>query len=388
MRRILALASLVAMLVVSAVAQKNELTIGVDLSTTGPAASLGIPNYNSVLLGPKKIGGLKVKYVFLDDRSDPTTAVQNVKRLVMEDNIDLLIGTSITPTSMAILDELLEAKLPAIVFGSTSQITSPQEGKRKWVFKTVPNDDVFVTALVDHMISKGVKTLAMLAVNDSYGESWIKTAQRIATEKGIKFLGVERFERSDTSTTPQALRLVAEKPDAILIAAVGTSAVTPQQSLVERNYKGLIYQSGGAVNPDFLRVGGKMLNGSYAAQSPVIVADELPNGYPTKKAAMEWLHLYTAKYGPPAPYAAYPWDTIKILDVAVPAALKTGAKPGTVQFREALRTALEHVHGVVGAAAIYSMSPTDHVGINALGMSVLKIQDGKWKLEQTAPFKK
>jgi branched-chain amino acid transport system substrate-binding protein len=385
MRRILVIASLLVALVLGVSAQ--ELTIGVNLSTTGPAASLGIPNKNSAMLAPSEIGGLKVKYIYLDDGSDPTTAVQNVKRLISENNIDILMGPSITPTSMAVLDTLQDAKLPAIVYGSTSQITSPQEGKRKWVFKTVPNDDVFVNALTTHMAKHGVKKLSMLAVNDSYGESWINAVKKAIGEKGITMLAIERFERSDTSTTPQALRLVKDNPDAILIAAVGTSAVTPHQSLVERHYKGKIYQSGGAVNPDFLRVGGKILEGSYAAQSPVIVANQLPNDYPTKKAAMEWLNLYTSKYGPPAPYAAYPWDTVKLLQAAVPVALKS-AKPGTVQFREALRAALENVQGVVGAAAVYSMSPNDHVGINDLGMSVLKVQNGTWALEQVADYKK
>jgi len=339
------------------------------------------------MLGPSEIAGLKVKYIFLDDASDPTTAIQNVKRLVSENNIDLLMGPSITPTSMAILDTLQDAKLPAIVYGSTSQITSPQEGKRKWVFKTVPNDDVFVAAIVGHMLKRGVKTISMLAVNDSYGESWINAVKKATEEKGIKMLGVERFERSDASTTPQALRLMKYHPDAVVIAAVGTSAVTPHLSLVERHYKGKIYQSGGAVNPDFLRVGGKALEGSYAAQSPVIVANQLPDGYPTKKEAVKWLTLYEKEYGAPAPYAAYPWDTIKILEAAVPVALKS-ARPGTVQFREALRTALENVQGIVGAAAVYSMSANDHVGINELGMCVLKVQNGTWALAQAADFKK
>jgi len=385
MRRIFVIASLLAVLALSALAQ--ELTIGVNLSTTGPAASLGIPNKNSVMLGPSEIAGLKVKYVILDDASDPTTAIQNVKRLVSENNIDLLMGPSITPTSMAVLDTLQDAKLPAIVYGSTSQITSPQEGKRKWVFKTVPNDDVFVAAIVGHMLKRGVKTVSMIAVNDSYGESWIKAVKKATEEKGIKMVGIERFERSDASTTPQAMRLAREHPDAVVIAAVGTSAVTPHLSLVERHYKGRIYQSGGAVNPDFLRVGGKLLEGSYAAQSPVIVANQLPDGYPTKKEAVKWLTLYQKEYGSPAPYAAYPWDTIKILEAAVPVALKS-AKPGTVQFREALRTALENVQGIVGAAAVYSMSANNHVGINELGMCVLKVQNGTWVLSQAADFKK
>lgn len=385
MRRFFPAATVIAALALSAWAQ-NELTIGVDLSTTGPGASLGIGNKNSTLLGPATIAGLKVNYIYLDDASDPTLALQNVKRLISEDNIDVLLGPSITPTSLAIIDTVAGAKVPTICYGSTSQIILPAEGGRKWMFKMPPNDDVYVNALVRHMLSKGVKTLSIVAVNDSFGESWIKATTQIAGEHGIKILHVERFERGDASTTPQALRIVKDNPDAVLIAAVGTPAFTPHRSIVERNYKGLIYQSGANVNPDFLRGGGKIVEGSYTVQSPVVVAEQLPEGYPTKKAALEWLKLYEPKYGPPAPYAAYPWDAMKLLKVAVPVALKT-AKPGTVEFREALRSALENVKGVVGAAAVYTMTPADHNGVDKIGMAALKIENGNWKLEQAADFR-
>lgn len=385
MRRWLLIAAAITALALSAWAQ-NELNIGVDLSTTGPGASLGIGNKNSTLLGPATIAGLKVNYTLLDDGSDPTMAVQNVRRLISENNIDVLMGPSITPTSMAIMETVAEAKVPTICYGSTSQIILPAEGARKWMFKMPPNDDVYVNALIRHMVSRKVKTLSIVAVNDSFGESWIKATTQIAGEHGIKIMRVERFERGDTSTTPQALRIVRDNPDAVLIAAVGTPAFTPHRDIVGRNYKGLIYQSGANVSPDFLRVGGKIVEGSYTVQSPVVAAAELPEGYPTKQAALEWLNLYEPKYGPPAPYAAYPWDVFKLLQVAVPVALKSG-KPGTVQFREALRSALENVKGVVGAAAVYTMTPTDHNGVDAIGMAALKIENGNWKLEQAADFK-
>jgi branched-chain amino acid transport system substrate-binding protein len=296
------------------------------------------------------------------------------------------MGPSVTPTSLAVIDTVSENKVPTIALGSIRQITSPVDAKRRWVFKTIANDDIYVESMVNHMVKKGIKTIGMIAVNDSYGESWIEQTKRFTAERGIKILSIERFERADNSTVPQALRLVKSNPDAILIAAVGTPAVTPHHSLKERGYKGVIYQSGGAANPDFLRVGGKDVDGTYVVGSCFIVADQLPEGYPTKKAAAEFIKLYESKYGPRSNFAAYPWDGMKIVEAAIPAALKTGAKPGTVQFREALRTALENVKGVAGVGAVYNMSPTDHVGIDQRGVAVMRVENGTWKLEQAAAF--
>ena len=369
----------------SAFAQ-TELTIGMDFSMTGPAASLGIPNENAILLGPSHIAGLKVRYVLFDDRSDPTTAVQNVKRLITEDNIDLLLVASVTPTSLAVIDTVAQAKVPMISFGSIRQITSPVDAKRRWVFKTIANDDIYVESMLAHMLSKGVKTLSILAINDAYGESWVNSTKKLATEKGIKILNVERFERGDSSTVPQALRIVRENPDAVLISAAGTVAITPDHALKDLGYKGKIYFSGGASDADFLRVGGKTLEGAYVLGNPFIVADQLPKGYPTKQSALEFLKLYQAKYGTRSSYAAFSWDALKLVEAALPVALKSGAKPGTPAFREALRSALENSKKVVGVGAVYTMSPTDHVGMNALSVAVMRVKNSNWKLDRSAAF--
>ena len=170
------------------------------------------------------------------------------------------------------------------------------------------------------------------------------------------------------------------------MAAAGTPSTTPHRNLTERGYKGIIYQTGGAANPEFLKVGGKAVEGGYVMQSPFLVAEQLPDGYPTKKAAVEFLKIYESKFGPRSAFAPFTWDGIKLVEAAVPAALKIST-PGTPQFREALRDALEKTRGLIGASAVYTMSPNDHSGINELGMSVIKIENGKWKLEDHAKFK-
>jgi len=371
----------------TSIAAYADITIGVNISTTGPVASLGIPNKNALLLAPKIIAGQKIHYIILDDASDTTTAVQNVKRLIAEDKIDILLGPSVTPTSLAVIETVAAAKTALISYGSASAIVSPMDAKRRWAFKTTPNDDVYVSAVVNHMIKKHVKTIALIAVDDPYGESWIAATKKRAAEMGVKILSIEKFQRNDTSATAQALRAMKGNPDAVLVIAAGTPAVTPHRSLVEHGYKGKIYQTGGAANADFLRVGGKSVEGAYLPAPPVIVAEQLPDGYPTKQTALEFLKIYEAKYGQGSrsTFAGHLWDAVKLLEASIPVALKKG-KPGTVQFREALRDALENCKDVKGVSAVYSMTPADHSGINQLGVAMIRIENGGWKLDDHADF--
>lgn len=363
-----------------------EITIGVNFSTTGPAASLGIQNKNAIAFAPAVIAGEKVRYVILDDASDTTTAVQNVKRLISEQHIDLLIGPSLTPTSLAVLETVAEAKTPMLCPASGSAIISPMDAKRKWVFKTTPNDEIYNAAMVNNMVKKGIKTVAVIAVDDAYGEGNTQVYRKLAEQKGIKTLSVEKFKRSDTSATAQVLHVMKDNPDAVYIVAAGTPAAMPHRALVERGYKGKIYQTGGAANSDFLRVGGKALDGSYISASPILVPEQLPDGYPTKKMALEFVKAYEAKFGPRSTFASVVWDQLKLIEAVVPQALKV-AKPGTEKFREALRDALENTRGFRGAFAVYTMSPTDHSGVNQLGMAIMRVENGGWKLEDHADFK-
>lgn len=369
----------------SATVAMADITIGVNLSTTGPAASLGIPEKNALSLVPKTLGGQKVKLVVYDDASDTTTAVQNTKRLVSENKVDLILGSSTTPCSLAMIDVAAEAKTPMLSMASASAITNPMDAKRKWVFKVPANDDIYAEAMVAHMVKKGIKSVGVIAVDDPYGEANTKEYMKLAQKHGIKTLSVEKFKKTDTSVTAQVLKLMSGKPDAMFIVAVGTPAALPHTALVERGYKGKIYQTGGAANADFLRVGGKALEGSFLPASPVLVAEQLPKGYPTRAEALKFAKAYEGKFGPRSTFASHTWDSFKVLEAAVPKALKS-AKPGTPQFREALRSALEGTKGVVGAYAVYNMSPTDHSGVDQRGMSVIKIENGKWKLEEHAKF--
>ena len=360
-----------------------DINIGVSVSATGPAASLGIPEKNTFALMPTTIAGQKINYIILDDASDTTKAVTNTKKLISEDKVDAIIGSTITPNSLAMIDVVAEAETPMIAMAASARIIDPMDAKRHWVFKTPQNDAQMAVAITGHMSKTGVKTAAFIGFSDAYGEGWWNEFSKIAEARHIKIVANERYNRSDTSVTGQVLKLISANPDAILIAGSGTPAALPQVALKEKGYKGTIYQTHGIANPDFLRVGGKNVEGTWLPAGPVLVASQLPDSNPLKKSALTYVQKYEAAHGAGSfsTFGAHAWDAGLLLANAVPLALKK-AKPGTKEFRAALRDALETTKELPGAHGVFNMSPTDHLGFDQRAYVMVQIKDGKWKLSQ------
>ncbi len=375
------LAAAAAALVVATLAHA-DVNVGVTLSATGPAASLGIPEKNTIALMPQTIGGQKVNYIVLDDASDTTTAVANARKLVTENKVDVLLGSTTTPNSLAMIDVAAESQTPMISMAASAAIVEPVDAKRKWIFKTPQNDIMMSLAIATHMAAAGVKTVGFIGFADAYGEGWLREFSKIAALKGLSIIATERYARTDTSVTGQVLKLVAAKPDAVLIAASGTPAVLPQRTLKERGYAGKYYQTHGVANNDFLRVGGKDVDGTYLPSGPVLVAAQLPASNPVRKSALDYIAKYEAVHGKGSvsTFGGHAWDAGQLMQVAVTAALKKAA-PGTPEFRSALRDALETARNVQGAHGIFNMSPTDHLGLDQRARVMVKIENGAWKYQ-------
>jgi branched-chain amino acid transport system substrate-binding protein len=372
------LATLLAGLATAALA---DITVGVTVSATGPAASLGIPEKNTIDLLPKSIAGQKVNYIVLDDASDTTTAVKNARKLISENKVDLIIGSSTTPNSLAMIDVAAEGETPMIALAASARIVEPMDEKRKWVFKTPQNDTQMATAILEHMTSNNVKTAAYIGFSDAYGEGWWNEFAKLAEARKIKLVASERFNRTDTTVTGQILKILSAKPDAVLIGGAGTPAALPQRSLKEKGFKGLIYQTHGAANNDFLRVCGKDCEGTVLPTGPVLVAAQLPADNPVKKPALDYVTKYEAVHGKGSvnAFGAYAWDAGGLLANAVPAALKK-AQPGTREFRAALRTALESTRELAGAHGVVNTSANDHLGLDQRSRVVVVVKDGAWQL--------
>ncbi|MHB1429621.1 MAG: ABC transporter substrate-binding protein [Rhodocyclaceae bacterium] len=372
---------LVALLACLAGSAFADINVGVVVSATGPAASLGIPEKNTFALMPTSIGGEKVNYVILDDASDTTTAVKNTRKLLTEDKVDLIIGSTITPNSLAMIDIVAEAETPMISMAASARIVDTSNPKVKWVFKTPQNDVQMSTALVEHMTSAGVKTVAFIGFADAYGEGWYQEFSKIAEARKIAIVANERYNRADTSVTGQVLKIIAAKPDAVLVAGSGTPAALPQKTLKEKGYKGAYYQTHGVANKDFLRVCGKDCEGTFLPAGPVLVAAQLPADNPIKKVALDYTTKYEAAHGKgnTSTFGAHAWDAGILLQNAVPVALKK-AKPGSKEFRAALRDALEGLKNVTVTHGVVNMSPTDHLGFDQRARVMVKVENGDWKL--------
>ena len=357
-----------------------DITIGVTLSATGPAASLGIPEKNTVELLPTSLGSEKVRWIVLDDASDTTRAVTNTRKLITEDKVDVILGSTVTPNSLAMIDIVADAETPMISMAASARIVDPTNPKTRWVFKTPQSDSLMADAIAVSMKANGVKTVGYIGFNDAYGESWLGEIKRSAQTAGINIIADEKYNRSDASVTGQVLKLIAANPDAVLIGASGTPGATPQKELVARRYKGRIYQTHGVANPDFLRVCGADCNGTLLPIGPMLVFEQLPESNPVKKVAAQYITQYETKFGKDSrtTFGGHAYDTFALLSHAVPEALKK-AKPGTKEFRAALRDALE-TSNVVGTHGVFVMSPQDHNGLDNRARVMIRIDNGKWVL--------
>ena len=354
-----------------------EIVVGVSLSSTGPGASLGVPVGNAVALLPKTIGGETVRYVVLDDTSDPTTGSRNARRFTTEDNVDVILGSSTVPVALAQGSVANESR---IAFIALCPIPI-DPAKQPYLFAVPQPISLMVDAVVEHMSAAKVKNVGFIGFSDSWGEGNYNSLKAKGAAAGIEVSSNERYARTDTSVTSQMLKVLAANPDAIFVGASGTPAVLPQVAAIDRGYRKQIYHTHGVVNRDFIRVGGKNVEGVIAPTGPVVVADQLPADNPLKATGMEFLKVYEGAYGAGSrnAFAAYAWDAGAIIQAAIPAALKV-ARPGTPAFRQALRDAIESHGEVKGTHAVYTMSPTDHYGVDKRARVLVRVENGDWKL--------
>jgi len=355
-----------------------DINIGVSLALTGPGSGLGIPMQNQLKLFPKTIGGEKVNLVILDDATDPGKGAANARRFVTEDKVDVIFGSCITAVAAAMSDIASEAGTVQI---AGSPVGLPP-GKDKWVFRLPQSNTVMGHAVVEHMKKQGVKTLGFLGYTDAYGEQWLKEITPLLDKAGIKMVGVERFARSDTSVTPQALKLNSANPDAILVVASGSGAAMPQMGLVERGYKGKIYQTHAAATQDLMRVGGKATEGTFVVSGPAVIAEQLPDSHPSKKVAVHFVQEYEKLMGAGTrnQFAGHSYDFQLTMEKVLPAALKK-AKPGTPEFRAAIRDGLETMGRTVFSHGVMNWTKDDHWGYTMETGVMLKVVDGKFKVE-------
>jgi branched-chain amino acid transport system substrate-binding protein len=358
-----------------AAAQTAEITIGISISTTGPAAALGIPERNALEFVPKEIGGVPLKVIVLDDGGDPTNATTNARRFVTESKADIIMGSSTTPPTIAISNVANEAGIPHFALAPFPVIPE----RAKWSVVMPQPVPIMGKVLYEHMKAHNVKTVGYIGYSDSYGDLWFNDFKTQAVPMGMTLVDEERFARPDTSVTGQVLKLVAANPDAILVGASGTAAALPQTELRERGYKGLIYQTHGAASMDFIRIAGPAAEGVIMASGPVMYPEGQPDSALTKKPGLALNSAYEAKYGPNtrSQFAGHSYDAFEVLKRVIPVALKS-AKPGTPEFRVALQQAFVTEHEIAASQGVYNWTEKDRSGLDERSRIVLTVKNGKY----------
>jgi branched-chain amino acid transport system substrate-binding protein len=361
----------------AAATARAEITVGVSLGITGPGASLGVHYRNAYQLVSKTLGGEPVRYIILDDASDPTNAAKNARKLVSEDKVDVLMGSNGVPSAVQMAQVAAETKTPIIVL--TPANLAPQV--LHWSFIVPQSTELMIGAVAAQLKAKGVKTVGYIGFSDTWGDLVYKALESHAAASGYKIVTNERYARADTSVTGQVLRIISVNPDAVVIGGSGTGGALPHVALVERGYKKPIYHNHGTVNQEFIKVGGKAVAGAVAVTGPLIVPEELPDSFATRAVSLEFTKRYESTFGAGSrnAFAGYAYDGVLLLNAAAPEALKK-AKPGTPEFREALRAALENVRNVVGTHGVYNMNTTNHNGLDERARVLVFVDGGSWRL--------
>jgi branched-chain amino acid transport system substrate-binding protein len=368
-----------AALALLATAAQADVTIGISLPLTGPASGLGIPMANYIKLWPTTIAGEKLNVIVLDDATDPTKGVVNAKRFITEDKADIVMGSAATPVAIAMASVVAEAETPHFAF---SPAVLPA-GKDAWMFRLPQGNAVMAHSMIEHMKKNGVKTVGFLGYTDAYGESWLNDFKAQSTLLGgPQIVAVERFARADTSVTGQALKLTSGNPDAMLIVASGSGAAMPHKAIVERGYKGKIYQTHAAASRDLMRVGGKDVEGAFVTSGPAVIPEQLPANHPSKALATDFVTKYEKAYGPGSrnQFGGHAYDAVIVLEKVIPMALKK-AKPGTKEFRAAIRDAMETMGRTVVSHGVLNYTKDNHWGFTTETGLVLKVVNGDWKVE-------
>ena len=362
---------------------RAEIIVGFVTSQSGPGSSIGVlydRGMKAAVEYANSVGEEKIRLIQLDDGSDPSAATRNARKLIEENKVDLLIGTATAPSSIAMVAVANELKVPMI---SISPITVPAtDSGDRWAIAMPQPPSLMVKVVVDRMKRDGIKSFAYIGFSDAWGDLVYNGAQKPAEAGGLKILTNERYARTDTSVTGQVLKMLATRPDAVLLGGSATQGALPPLALAERGYKGPLYGTPALLNADFIRVGGKAVEGVLVSAGPVIVAEQLPDAHFSRKISMDFRAAYQKANGMATSdgFSAYSFDAWLVFLDAAKRAMAT-AKPGTPEFRVALKNAIFSTKDLVGTHAIYNFKPGDSYGVDDRALVLVRLVNGQWKYE-------
>ena len=357
-----------------------DITVGFVTSLSGPASSIGILYGNGIkaaLLFRGEVAGEKIKLIQLDDGSDPSAATRNARKLIQENNVDVLIGTSSAPSTIAMTAVAAELKVPMIAI---SPVTVSAETGERWTVCVPQPAPLMMKAVTDRMKRDSTKTIGYIGFSDAWGDLVYNGAKAAQADGVITITTDQRYTRTDTSVTGQILKVVATKPDGVLVGGSATQGALPLLALTDRGYKGKLYGNPALVNADFIRVGGKSADGIELSAGPVIVAEQLPADHYARTLSLAFRDVYQKANGVPTTdgFSAYAFDAWLIMTDAARRAMPN-AKPGTPEFRKALNDAIFSTKELAGTQAVYNYTQASSYGVDSRGSVMVRLMDGAWQ---------
>ncbi|HEX6000686.1 MAG TPA: ABC transporter substrate-binding protein [Hyphomicrobiaceae bacterium] len=370
------------MLALASIPARGEIVVGVVTSQTGAVSSLGIPYARGIAAGHAyigEVGGEKLRYVLLDDTSDPSVASKAARKLIEEEKVDVLIGTAGAPGTAAIITVATEQHVPTIAYTPVKSV--PKVDGVPWAISVPQPPSLMVGVVVEEMHRRGIKRVGFVGFSDAWGDLVYNNLKATGEPLGMTVVTNERYARADTTVTGQVLKVVAARPDGFLGGGSGTGGALPYIALAERGYKGPIFGTPAIINPDFVRLTGKAAEGLIASTGPITVVEQLPDGHPNKTIGLAFKDVHLKATGVPSTdgFSAYAFDSWLLLADAAKRALPK-AKPRTQEFRAAMREAIYSTKEVVGTHGIYNYTPASHLGTDKRALVLVRLEHGKWKL--------
>lgn len=377
-------ALLVALAVVGAylpAGAQEPYRLGAIFSITGPGSSLGIPERDTALMIEADVnarGGIKgpdgrlhpLKLVIYDDASDETKAVLAAKKLIDEDKVTAIVGTTLSGTSLAILDTVQRAEVPLISCAAAAKIVEPA-AERRWVFKTPQSDHLIVGVLVDYLKAKGLTKVGWLNVDYAFGQlGWIEFEKATAAA-GLSVVANEKFGQKDVDMTAQLTRVKAASPQAVVVWSIPPSASIATKNYADLGLRMPMFQSHGVGNKKYIELASGAAEGVRFPAGKLLVAEQLADNDAQKPVLLAYARDFETRYGPRNTFGGHAWDAVQL---AVRALGKAGSD------RAGVRAAIEGTRNFVGISGVFDFSPSDHNGLDRRAATMIQIVDGQWKL--------
>jgi branched-chain amino acid transport system substrate-binding protein len=351
--------------------------IGGVFSVTGPQSFLGDPEKKSLEMiidainAQGGIDGHALEAVVYDDEGDPTKAVLAANKLISKDNVLAVIGPSLTPTTLAIVPILEQAKVPLISCAAGIKITDPV---KPWVFKTAQSDVLAVATIYKYMQGQKIKKIGILTVANAFGESGKEQLVAQAGQFGIEIVQAESFDAKDTDMTAQLTKIRKAQPDAIICWGTNPGPAVVAKNMQQLNMTVPLYQSHGVASAKFIELAGDAAEGVLLPTGKILVANLLPETDPLRPGLLQYIKDFETRYKlPVSGFGGYAYDAMGLLAKAM---------KGNDGNREKIREALEKTSGYLGVTGTFNFSPQDHNGLGADAFVMVQIRKGTWAILQ------